>query len=239
MKAIDDNFILLRNHRLFQKLTAKECKELSIQEGFILAKKNEFIYLNELQSSRLYFLKKGFVKIGHYDQEGKEVITEILQEGDIFGQLNLESEYEEEEFAQAIKKDASICSFQVQDFEKILEKRPDLAISYTKLVGFKFKSLRNRVWNIMYKDVRERLTDLFVYISTKNNPENLDKIRIDNFLTHADVASLIGSTRQTVTTLISELSDKGLLHFDRQYIEIPSLVLLKKSSENIQRMSGR
>ncbi|MBC7450502.1 MAG: Crp/Fnr family transcriptional regulator [Cytophagales bacterium] len=236
---MDDNFILLRNHRLFQKLTNQECRELSLEEGFIKAKKNEFIYLNELQSTRLYFLKKGYVKIGHYDKEGKEVVTEILQEGDIFGQLNLESESSEEEFAQAIKKDASICSFHVHDFEKILEKRPDLAISYTKLVGFKFKSLRNRVWNIMYKDVRERLVDFFIYVASKNNPNNLDDISIDNFLTHADVASLIGSTRQTVTTLINELSEKNLIHFDRHFIQIPSIQVLKKISENFNRMSGR
>ena len=236
---MDDHFILLRNHKLFQKLTFQECRELSLQEGFIKAKKNEFIYLNELQSSRLYFLKKGFVKIGHYDKDGKEVITEILQEGDIFGQLNLEQDVEDGEFAQAIKKDASICSFQVHDFEKILEKRPDLAISYTKLVGFKFKSLRNRVWDIMFKDVRARLVDFFIYLAGKNNPDNKDVFRMDNFLTHADVASLIGSTRQTVTTLINELSEEALLHFDRKEIIIPSLQKLKKKSADFSGMSGK
>ncbi|MBC7388794.1 MAG: hypothetical protein H7329_06270 [Opitutaceae bacterium] len=51
-----------------------------------------------------------------------EIITELLEQGDIFGQLNLEREDQDGEFAQVTKTDASICTFTVGDFEKILEK---------------------------------------------------------------------------------------------------------------------
>jgi len=223
----DYNLLLLRNHKLFRQLTTKECRELNIDKGFIQARKNEFIYLNNFTSNRLFFLKKGYVKIGTYDEEGKEIIREILHEGDIFGQVNLEQESNSNEFAQAIKKDATICSFTIEDFEKILEKRPDLAISYTKLVGLRLKTLQTRISNIMYKDVKERLRDFFIYLVGKNNIQS-DEVLIENYLTHADIAGLIGSTRQTVTTLINELEEKGLLQFSRKEIRIKSMDKLKK-----------
>lgn len=224
----DSNFFILRKHRLFQKLTRKECRELMIEEGYLTPKKNEFIYFNKHQHDRVYFLKKGYVKVGHYDESGQEVITEIIKEGDIFGQIGLEMEKDQGEFAQAIKEDASICSFRIQEFEKILEKKPDLAISFTRLIGLKFKRMQNRLRNIVFKDVKHRLIDFFVSLGDSHNLEMKDKIIIPNYLTHADVASLIGSTRQTVTSLISQLEQERLLVFDRKEIVILSQSQLRK-----------
>ncbi|HEX8548800.1 MAG TPA: Crp/Fnr family transcriptional regulator [Cytophagaceae bacterium] len=225
---MDDNFILLRNHKLFQQLTLEECKDLNITSGFIEAKKNDFIYLNNFVSQRLFFLKKGYIKIGHYDESGQEVISEILQQGDIFGQISLNPEKDNEEFAQAIKTDASMCSFTIQDFENILERRSDLAISFTKLVGLKFRSLQNRYHNIINKDVRHRLKDFLLYLSDSNNARGSNEVVINNFLTHADIAGLIGSTRQTVTTLLKEISEKDLIRFDRKQIIFPDMDTFKQ-----------
>lgn len=228
---MDPNFLLLRNHKLFWKLTFKEYRELNVVNGFIKAKKKEFIYLNNLSNDRLYFLKKGYVKIGHYDKDGNEIITEVLQEGDIFGQINLEREENDAEFAQVIKTDASICSFTVQDFEKILEKRPDLAISFTKLVGLKLKRIRNRFWNVIHKDVRERLVDFLIQLANLQNSEGKNEVTIENFLTHADIANLIGSTRQTVTTLLNELMEEKLIFVDRQKIVLFNINALKSAGK--------
>jgi len=216
---VDERFILIRNHGLFKQLTAQECGELNIVTGFMNAGKNDFIYLNSLKNDRLYFLKKGYVKIGHYDKDGNEVIKEILNEGDIFGQIALHEESSgEEEFAQVMKKDAIICSFTVSDFEKILIKRPDLAISFTKLVGLRLKKLQTRLSNIIYKDVRERLLEFLLYLLYKNNTHPAQEHVMENYLTHADIASLIGSTRQTVTTLINQLEQEKLISFTRKQV---------------------
>lgn len=225
---IDSNFILLRKHRLFSQLTYKECSELNIESGFMQKKKNEFIYLNSLKSDRLYFLKKGYVKIGSYDKEGNEIIKEVLNQGDIFGQLSLEGGTEQEEFAQVIKSDASICSFTVADFENILLKRPDLAISYTKLVGLKIKAIQSRITSIIFKDVRARLIDFFISMAMKERKkQDEDRIVFSNYLTHAEVSSLIGCTRQTATTFINRLEEEGLITFSRQEVCVPSLKKLQ------------
>jgi len=226
----DAHFILLRNHVLFKQLTYKECSQLNIVSGFLKPKKNEFIYFDKFSHDKLYFLKKGYIKIGYYDEQGNEVIRDILKEGDVFGQIGLERYDNEGEFAQAIKGDASICSFTISDFEEILKKRPDLAISFTKLVGLKFKKLQNRLSNIVFKDVQQRLLDFFVSFSEANNPEALDSLVISNYLTHADIASLVGATRQTITTLINKMEEEKLIFFERKQVVIPSVKRLKETS---------
>lgn len=224
------HFILLRNHTLFRQLTYKECSQLNIVSGFLEPKKNEYVYFNKFSHDRLYFLKKGYIKIGFFDEQGNEVVREILKTGDVFGQIGLERYDHEGEFAQVIKGNASICSFTIADFEEILKKRPDLAISFTKLIGLKFKKLQNRLSNIVFKDVRQRLVEFFISFAESNNPENTDTLEIQNYVTHADIASLIGSTRQTVTTLINKMAEDGILKFERKQIYIPSIKALKSYS---------
>ncbi len=223
MNIEDSNFILLRQHKLFKQLTYQECSELNIVSGYMEKKKNEFVYLNSLKNDRLYFLKKGNIKIGSYDKEGNEKIKEVLNQGDIFGQLSLEGETGEEEFAQVINSRASICSFSVTDFEKLLLKRPDLAISFTKLVGLKIKTIQSRLTSILFKDVKSRLIDFFIYLAYKERKDREDGLVFKNYLTHAEVASLVGCTRQTATTFINKLEEEGLLEFTRQQIKIKSI----------------
>jgi CRP/FNR family transcriptional regulator len=55
-----------------------------------------------------------------------------------------------------------------------------------------------------------------------------DKFSVQNFLTHEDIAQLIGSSRQTVTTMLNELESKGFVIVTRQLIEIPSVKNLQK-----------
>jgi CRP/FNR family transcriptional regulator len=224
---IDSHFLVIRNHALFKQLTAKECHQLNIIGGLIQAEKNDYIYFDKYSLDRLYFLKKGYVKIGYYDDQGNEVIREVLKEGDVFGQVGLETYNHQGEFAKAIKESAVICSFTIQDFESILQKRPDLAISFTKLVGLKFKRLQNRLSNIVFKDVKVRLLEFFISLIEQHQLGQPETVEISNYLTHADVASLIGATRQTVTTLINQLEYDKVLFFDRKKIFVPDVAKLK------------
>jgi CRP-like cAMP-binding protein len=56
-----------------------------------------------------------------------------------------------------------------------------------------------------------------------------NRFKIQNFLTHDDVARLIASTRQTVTTMLSQAEEEGILVFNRSHIEIPDVKVLQKA----------
>ena len=51
---------------------------------------------------------------------------------------------------------------------------------------------------------------------------------MNNFLTHEDIAKLIGSTRQTVTTFVNLLKEDGLLKISRKKIQIPDVKKLQQ-----------
>lgn len=222
--AVDDKLLLIRNYDLWSHLSDEEYEELNIIHNFIEARKGEYVYFEAFHHQRLYFIKDGYIRIGHIDEEGNEVIKEIIQKGEIFGQVTLEKSNLKGEFAQAYRSDVSLCSFTIDDFEKLLKKKPELALKYNKQVGAKLRHVETRLISLLNKDVKTRLLNFFVYLfQTSESKITLKGTCIQNHLTHEDIAHLIGSSRQTVTTLINELETEGWLLFSRQEICFPDV----------------
>ncbi|MEP6701125.1 MAG: Crp/Fnr family transcriptional regulator, partial [Bacteroidota bacterium] len=163
------------------------------------------------------------------DDAGNEIIKEIIQEGEIFGQFSLERNNLNGEFARAYKGDVSLCAFSIEDFEKLLEKKPGLAIKYSKQVGEKLRRAEFRLLGMLNKDVRSRLLAFFYHLAIMDGYDGSSaSYSIDNFLTHDDIAKLIGSARQTVTTFINQLEEEGLLKISRKKILIPDFKKLEQ-----------
>jgi CRP/FNR family transcriptional regulator len=47
-----------------------------------------------------------------------------------------------------------------------------------------------------------------------------DKIILNNYLTHSDIAGIISTSRQTVTILLTEMKNSGLLNYNRKLIQL-------------------
>jgi CRP/FNR family cyclic AMP-dependent transcriptional regulator len=216
-----DQMLLIRRHDFFAQLSNDDYESLDILHNFKEARRNEYIYFEAQQHRNLYFVKDGFVKIGYHDRDGNEVVKEIIGSGDIFGQITLEEKNGDGEFAQAYKADVSLCMFRVEEFSRLLERKPQLAIRFTQQVGNKLNRLECRMINLLQKDIRSRLLYFFFTLTQQYKPHVKDNtFKIPNFLTHDDVARLIGSSRQTVTTMLTMLEQEGLVAFSRQFIQV-------------------
>jgi CRP/FNR family transcriptional regulator len=218
----------LRNHKLFRILSNQQIEELCIIVRYKQAAKGDIIYFSDDADKRIYFLKKGSIKISEVDDKGHDFIREILSAGDLFGELSLEGTGRRGEVAQALSKQVDICSFRLSDFEHLLERYPDIALQYSKLIGLRFHKIRNSYTNLVFKDVRTRLSNFIAEWAHKEGQWVGDHATIDNYLTHNDLAGLICATRQTVTQLLNEMEQEGLIKYNRKELIIPSVSQLVK-----------
>jgi CRP/FNR family transcriptional regulator, cyclic AMP receptor protein len=225
----DERFVLMRNYDMFSCITDDEYEELDLVHNFLESKKGDYIYFDSHCLDKLFFLKGGYIKIGYINDKGNEIIKEIINEGEVFGQFTLEKNNLNGEFAQAHKSDVSLCAFKIDDFEKLLKKKPELAIEYSKQVGKKLRKTEFRLVNMLNKDVRARLLGFFYHLIMQDGYDgSYVSHSIDNFLTHDDIARLIGSARQTVTTAINQLEDDGYIKITRQKIYAANVKALEK-----------
>ncbi len=213
----------LRDHKLFWTLSMSQIKQLCIIVGFKKAKKGEIIYFSSSDVPRIFLLKKGNIKIVEVDEQGNETIKDIIQKGDLFGELTLESDKNSNEYAKALTDEVSICSFLLSDFEDLMLKNPNLALTYTKFVGLKMKRIKNNYSNLISKDAKTRLYTFIKEWAEREGKFDGNKVAIENYLTQSDIAQIIGTSRQTATLLLNEMEEKQLIYYGRKEILIDDI----------------
>jgi CRP-like cAMP-binding protein len=216
----------LRDHKLFRTLSFSQIRQLCIITGFKKAQKGEIIYFSSSDVPRIFLLKKGNIKIVAVDEEGNETIKDIIQKGDLFGELTLEADDQTNEYAKVLSDDVAICSFLLSDFENLLLQNPSLALSYTKFVGLKMKRIKNSYSNLISKDAKTRLSQFLKDWAEKEGVKEGRKVVIENYLTQNDIAQIICTSRQTATQLLNEMENNGTLTYNRKEIIILDITKL-------------
>jgi CRP/FNR family transcriptional regulator, cyclic AMP receptor protein len=227
----DARLPFIRKYNLFTHLYNDEFIKSDFLHSVIEAKKGDYIYFEPQFLSKLFFIKEGFIKIGYINNSGNEIVKEILQKGEMFGQFTLEQSNMNGEFAQVHKSTAVICAFTIENFQDILNGNSQLAIAYSKQMGNKLRRVENRLLNMLNSDVKTRLLRFFKELIHSNTDCTFNNcFKIDNFLTHDDIARLIGSSRQTVTVAINELEAMGFFKINRKQIEIKDILAIEKAA---------
>ena len=229
MELSGEEMIMLKRDDFLAQLEPEDYELLNIQHNFIVAGKNTYLYFDPQYHNKLYFVKEGFVRVGHIDDEGNEFVKDILQPGDVFGLLTFNKTGLQGEFAQAHRTDCILCAFGVDDFKTLLERKPQLAIVFSRKVGEKVTRVENRLLNLLMRDVRTRLL-YFIWTIIPHTPQPDEVVEIPNYLTHEDIARLTGTCRQTVTTLFNQLEHDGLIKVNRRKIIINSKKWLQKEA---------
>jgi len=179
----------------------------------------DYIYFEAHQHPNIYFIKTGLVRLGYLDNQGNKIVKDILRPGDFFGQVSLQKENLNGEFAQAVKSGVTLCYFTLDRFNNLLANNPKLAMKYTKMSGFRIRRFETRLENILRNDVRTRLKMFLdqLLAEVKDSARRIGReVRIPNYLTHEEVAQLIGTSRQTVTTLLCSFKEENICRFSRK-----------------------
>jgi CRP/FNR family transcriptional regulator len=232
-RSCDSTLLLLRGFDIFQHITDEEYEELDLVHNYIEASDGEYIYFPHENRNKLYFAKAGFIRLGYIDEHGNEIVKEIIQKGEVFGQLTLEKNNSLDEFARAYKSDVSLCAFTMDDFLRILQRKPEMAIAFSFHLGNKLRKVENRLLNILNKDVKSRLAQLLIQLAVDNGSIKDNVAVVDKYLTHEDIAGLIGSSRQTVTTTLNQFEKQGLITISKKDISIHDVNQFKKTGEGI------
>lgn len=212
-------YLYLKQHSLTAGLTDAQILEMTGSVKVKNVKKGESIYMEDGFENRIYLLVKGKVKISEVDDRGDELIKEILTVTEMFGDLSLDSSISDDEFAEAFTENTVICSFRSAEFKQLMQTNVVLAMNFIQQVSFKLRRLESRHSNLVFKDAKSRLISFFRDWANREGSREGDKIKLNNYLTHNDIAGIISTSRQSVTTLLNELKVGGVLFYDRKHIE--------------------
>ncbi|MFZ1502546.1 MAG: Crp/Fnr family transcriptional regulator [Nitrospira sp.] len=225
MTSLPNKLWFLKHIRLFDDISPSEMQAMEKITHMKEIKKRQPLYLPGDPSSNVYLLKRGRVKIANTAPSGKEVTFDILEAGEVFGELDALDDVPRSTSAEALD-DALICVIPRKEFDRYLATHPSVTIKLTKLIGLRLKKFQTRVENLVFRDVPARLAHLLAELGRAEKGGGEPEIRLKARLTHQEMANLIGCSRETVSNTLGHFRDEGLIHMDGRTIVILNLEAL-------------
>ncbi|OAI44485.1 hypothetical protein AYO38_02150 [bacterium SCGC AG-212-C10] len=151
---------------------------------------------------RVYLVLKGQVKIYQVAENGKEIILDVVGRGGVVGDMAIVEDGERTASAAAID-DAVAASISWEDFSHVMQNSPQLAFAMAELMARRLAGMQRTFMNIVSKPVSARLADTLL------NRQEDGYVRLG--LTHQELAQTIGTSRETVTALLSRFVALGAI----------------------------
>ncbi len=182
-------------------------------------KKRQPVYLPGDPADYVYLLKTGRVKVSSFAQSGKEITLAILRPGDLFGIVEAFDGTPREAHAEALE-DVVVGAIPREDFVRRIKEQPDLAMEFTRLLVFQLRKLQTRVQDLVFRGATGRLAHLLLDLSGATGSGGRSVLRIDARLTHQEMANVVGCARETVSTIMGQFREQGLIRINGQSITI-------------------
>ncbi len=219
------------------QLTAEETAELESQAFTRRFKKGEMVYFPNDAGESVLLLAAGRIKLKTVTPDGKEAILAFIDEGELFGELALLDGAPRGEFAEAVA-DSHIIAVPASQLQRVMQRRPDVAIGISRLVGLRWRRIQNRLQNILFRSNRERVTHLLLELAESHGVQDGAQWQISLRLSHQDLASLIGATRESVTLILGQLQLEKLIRVRRRQLTILDRARLLSESNGAAPMTS-
>jgi CRP-like cAMP-binding protein/ActR/RegA family two-component response regulator len=176
----------------------------------------------------LYFLRKGKVKIIKTDHYGKELVLQLIGEGEYFGYMSILEGKDHQETAIALEN-VELVMIPRTDFLGLLESNRDVAVRFIRLLAGSIHEQEAKLLQLAYAPVRERSACALLELHRRYVTEGEDpKIRISR----DDLASMVGTATESLIRTLSDFKEDGTIA-----VEGRSIVILKP--EVLRRYCGR
>lgn len=189
-------------------------------------KKNNYIYSLGDLANKVYIIKKGRVKISINGENSRRIIKNVLMDGEIFGELTLLGETYRSDFAMTME-DTELYVISVDEIIRQMQCQNNLTNYIINVLGTRLGSVERKIESFLFNNARTRIIDFLEKLAKEQGQRVGYEIVIHKIYTHQEIADITLTSRQTVTTLLNNLRNKGILIFNRKRLLIRDLNLLK------------
>jgi CRP/FNR family transcriptional regulator len=217
---------LLPHANVLALMTKRDHSDLNSLAQLQSFKKGDLLFHAGAPSRHVYFLRSGRIKIYQPCPCGKEVILWFCFPGDMFGFAEVVQG--EGRVVNAVACETSeVLSITQAQFADFLQTHPAASLLVMQALSCRLRALGEFVVNLVNDDVQTRIMKLILRLRASRGVRDAQDVQLDIALTHQEIADMVGATRQTVTSILSDLQRRGLLRQEHRRIHIERPELLK------------
>ncbi|HEY0081172.1 MAG TPA: Crp/Fnr family transcriptional regulator [Pyrinomonadaceae bacterium] len=222
--SVADRADIIRQSEIAAGLDEAMVAKLASSSTAIDFRRRRFVYRDGDTSDSLYLIARGRVKLCRSEPEtGREAVIDILPTGTLFGEFALFGLGDRQMCAIAFEQ-ARLLRIPVGDFQEAMAQSRTLYDYTFRLVGQRLARSEQRVADFALDAIPARLEKLLQELSERYGQPGTDGVLIDLNLPHREIASLVGSTRESVTVRLNDMRRAGMIDFvDRKILIKPPL----------------
>jgi CRP/FNR family transcriptional regulator len=180
-------------------------------------RKGQIIYSQDQPSTTLYLVIDGKVKVSRVADDGHQVVVDIYQADEFFGEsafLNLPHRCEQ---ATALEN-TKLMTWTTAEIEDIATKRPRLAVALLQILVQRTVDFTQRIESFSLDNIARRLARSLIRFSERLGKDEQDgSVRMAPF-THELLSQYVGTSREIVTHYMNQFRRQGYLRYSRKGI---------------------
>ena len=177
----------------------------------------------------LYIVKEGLVKLASHSGQGTETILHLLPAGAIFGEI-LFSE-ERRAFTALAETDALVSVLPKQTLVRLLLTFPALSMNFIRLLSRRLAKVEMEFAGFGHTWSYHRLAKVLLQLGAEHGVKTPRGILLTLRLTHEELANLIGTTRETVSTQMGRFRRMGVIRKEGKSLLLNGSRLAKLTRE--------
>ncbi|MFS4457891.1 Crp/Fnr family transcriptional regulator [Bdellovibrio sp. HCB2-146] len=176
--------------------------------------KNSMIFEQQEDAKGLFLVEKGSVKISKISAAGKEIVLQIVNAGNTFGEGSLLGQEKYADNATALEA-STIFYLAKKDFQAILSENPSLYESVVKSLVRWMNNLNQVIENINTPSAKERV---LLYLTRLREEQGQPLVQLSG--KKHDVALMLGLRPETFSRTLADLEEEGVITMNHKMIQI-------------------
>lgn len=198
----------------------EELAKLSENRKSKAYKKKETVFYEGDYPNAVFMVTSGKVRTFKMNNEAKEYNTGLYGEGDFIGYMAVLEGGDYVETAEALET-SEILRIPKEDFLDLLHKNRDVAARFIKMLAKNVVEKESQLLQLAYDSVRKRVADALVSLYKKYQKEEDGHFKIS--ISRSDLASMVGTSPETVIRTLSEFKEEGLITTSGAAIDIEEI----------------
>jgi CRP/FNR family transcriptional regulator len=180
-------------------------------------KKGQMVYNQDQPSTNIYLIIAGKIKVSRLADDGHQVVVDIYQPDEFFGEsafLNLPHRCEQ---ATALEN-TKVMAWSTAEIEDLILKRPRLSVALLQILVQRTIDFTHRIESFSVDNIARRLARSLIRFSERlGTVEEDGSVRMTPF-THELLSQYVGTSREIVTHYMNQFRRQGYLKYSRKEI---------------------
>ncbi|MGB9647493.1 MAG: Crp/Fnr family transcriptional regulator [Stellaceae bacterium] len=212
---------------MFGKLSAGEIDSLISYARVERYPAGYEIFAKGSSGQSLVAVLRGSIRISSLSNEGKEIVFNIINAGEIFGEIAVLDGEERSADATAMT-DCELLVLNRRDFLRLLENRADLCMILLRILCQRLRQTSEQVEDVMFRHLESRLAKALLRRAESVGLHGPQSTSVELHLSQRELGNMAGGSRESVNKILQNWHRQGLIDLGKSSVLIRDIEALRR-----------